>query len=356
MSTVLNGLGKRRIEIERLVEKVRPYLASDETFDVLVNPPRAEGLGCTVWVDSAGGGLRNTGLVLPKVEVENLNRSIASELGRYIDDEHPILMGELPWDGSRVTALNYPVTRNGPALCLRKPSSRLFSLADYVVAGSLDGPHLAGKEKPLPPVRGHRAVIEYAVEQGWNGLIAGAPQSGKSTLLNAMQLVARERDPNRRLYLVEDLEEIKNEALPENVLRVQPCEALGITDSHLLQVGLRVRPDGIIIAELLRPQAAYAFFSSLNTGLTSSWTTIHANSARDALLRCETLIEQIPGIDVSPSMIASAIDLVVYIARLGGGRRITEVALVRGSSGRGQYDLEYIEVDDSSLFLERNVS
>ena len=56
MNACVNGLEKRRIEIERLVEKVRPYLASDETFDVLVNPPRAEGLGCTVWVDSAAVG------------------------------------------------------------------------------------------------------------------------------------------------------------------------------------------------------------------------------------------------------------------------------------------------------------
>jgi Flp pilus assembly CpaF family ATPase len=350
-----DGLGKRRSEIERLIEKVRPFLGSDDTFDVLVNPPRRADRGCTVWVDSAGGGLVNTGLVLAPIEVENLNRSIASELGRFIDDEHPILMGELPWNGSRVTALHYPITRTGPALCLRKPSSRLFTLDDYVASGALDGPAPAEKAKPRPPLRGHCAVIEYAVEHGLNGIIGGAPQAGKSTLLNAVQLVTRQHKPNRREFVIEDLEELKDEALPENVLRVQPCGELGITDSDLLQVGKRVRPDGIIVAELLRPQACYNFLASLNAGMDSSWTTIHAKNAHDALVACETFIEQVPGIEVSSSMIAKAIDLVIYITRTPQGRRITEVAFVSGSRARGQYDLEYVEVDPDLPF-ERKIA
>jgi Flp pilus assembly CpaF family ATPase len=343
-----DGLGKRRSEIDRLVDKVRPYLASDDTFDILVNPPVAEGMPCSVWVDSAGGGLRNTGIGMRAIDVESLNRSIASELGRKCDEQHPILMGEMPWDGSRVTALNYPITRNGPALCLRKPSSRLFTLDDYVSSGALDGPAPAKKSKMRPPLRGHRAVIEYAIEHGLSGIIAGAPQAGKSTLLGAVQLVARQRRPDRRVYLIEDLVELKDEALPANTLRVQPCAELGITDSDLLQVGKRVRPDGIIVAELLRPQACYNFLASLNAGMDSSWTTIHAKNAHDALIACETLIEQVPGIEVSSSAIARAIDLVIFIMRTPEGRRITEIAFVNGSSGRGHYDLEYVEADPFS--------
>jgi len=351
-----DGLGKRRSEIGRLIEKVRPYLSDDDTFDILLNPPRAEGLGCALYVDSARG-LVNTGLVLPRVEVENLNRSIASELGRFIDDEHPILMGELPWDGSRVTALNYPITRTGPALCLRKPSSRLFTLDDYVASGALDGPGAAQIAKAVyPKMRGHRAAIEYALANGLNGLIVGKPQAGKSTFLNAVQVAMRQRARNRRVFLIEDLEELKDAALPENTLRVQPCADLGITDSDLLQVGKRVRPDGIIVAELLRPQACYTFLAWLNAGMDASWTTVHGNGAHDGLVACETLIEQVPGIEVSSSMIAKAIDLVVFIARLPEGRRILEVAFVNGSRGRGHYDLEYVEVDDSPITLERQVA
>ena len=201
-----DGLSKRRSEIERLIEKVRPFLSDGDTFDVLVNPPRGVERECRVWVDSAGGGLVDTGVRMSTVEVENLNRSIASELGRFIDDEHPILKGELPWNGARVTALHYPITRTGPSLDLRIPSSRLFTLDDYASSGELDGPAPARRSRPAPPKRGHRAAIEYAVEYGLNGLIGGAPQSGKTTLLNAVQLFTRQRKPNRRLYVVEDLE------------------------------------------------------------------------------------------------------------------------------------------------------
>jgi Flp pilus assembly CpaF family ATPase len=338
-----DGLAKRRGEIERLIEKVRPYLASDDTFDILVNPPNRAREACEVWVDSADGGLVNTGLVLPAIEVENLNRSIASELGRRIDDEHPILMGELPWDGSRVTALHYPITRTGPALCLRKPSSRLITLDDYEKSGALD--------------RNHRPVIEHAIETGLNGLIAGSPGAGKTTLLNGVLLVARQRDPNRRLFVIEDVEELKAEALPENSLRVQPSIDPLITDSDLVRVGKRVRPDGIIVAELIRPHAAYAFFESLNTGMNSSWSTVHANNAHDAFITCETLIEQVQGIDVSAHAIARAIQIVVFVTRLrGGGRRITEVARVHGARGRGDYQLEYVEPALTQHELERKIA
>jgi Flp pilus assembly CpaF family ATPase len=352
-----DGLGKRRAEIERLLEKVRPYQASDDTFDVLVNPPRGKDAGCTVWVDTAGGGLVNTGLVLAPIEVRNLNRSVASELGRRIDNEHPILMGELPWDGSRVTALDYPITRTGPALCLRKPSSRLFTFDNYSAGGSFVGYGPAKRVKAAyPKIRGLRAAIEYAVANGLNGLVVGKPQAGKSTFLNAVQFAARQRDQSRRVYNIEDLEELKDEALPGNTLRVQPCAALGITDSVLIQVGKRVRPDGIIVAELLRPQACYAFLEWLSTGMDASWTTIHGNSAHDGLIACETLVEQVPGIEVSSHMIAKAIDLVVFIERTATGRRISEVAFVNGSRGRGNYDLDYIEVDDGPSLSERNIA
>ena len=343
-----SGLTRRRREVDRLIDEVRPYLVDPATFDVLVNPPKTGESGCSVWVDTATGGLAATGLVLAPMDVMNLNRSIASELGRSIDDTHPILMGELPWDGSRVTALNYPITRHGPALCLRKASSKLLTLDDYCESAALDGPSPVEIAQRKAPAYGHRAYIEFAIEHGWNIIFAGAPQAGKTTLANAAGYFARQCSPNRRLFIIEDLEELRDEALPENVLRVQPARALGITESDLLQVGLRVRPDGIVIAELLRPQAAYDFLAAMGTGVVGSYTTIHANNAHDALVRCETLIEQVPGIEVSPSMIASAIQLVVFIARLpNGGRRIQEVARVNGARARGRYDLEYIEADPS---------
>jgi type IV secretory pathway ATPase VirB11/archaellum biosynthesis ATPase len=145
----------------------------------------------------------------------------------------------------------------------------VFTFDDYVRFGALDAPGNArpAKVKVYPKLRGHRAAIEYAIANGLNGLIVGRPQAGKSTLLNAVQFATRQRAPNRRVFLIEDSVELKDDALPENTLRVQPSAKLGITDSDLLQVGKRVRPDGIIVAELLRPQACYNFLAPVKNGL-----------------------------------------------------------------------------------------
>jgi Flp pilus assembly CpaF family ATPase len=350
-------VSKRGAEIDRLISRVRPYLDRSDTWDVLINPPRLEGEGCMVWVDAAGGGLSKTDLVLDPDYVANVNRSIASELNLYFDREHPILMCELPRDGSRVTAIGSPITKHGPALCLRKPSSQLFSLRDYIRARSLDGPHPPAKAVADWPVSGHFAAIEYAVVNGKPILIVGSNAAGKTTFANAVLLEAREWLANRRLLVIEDLPELHPDALPENVLRVQPNEELGITDGHLLRLALRVRTDGIIVAELLRAEAAYRFLEAMNTGNRASLTTIHANDAHGGLVRCETLMEQMPGIEVSPTTIASAFDLVVFVTKLpDGSRRITEVARVNRAIARGQYDLTHFEVDLSPTILEREIA
>ena len=84
------GAGKRQREIDRLVERLRPSLADPTTFDILINPPNHDGEACSVWVDSADGGLRPTGIKLQQIDVMNLNRSIGNELGRTIDENNPI--------------------------------------------------------------------------------------------------------------------------------------------------------------------------------------------------------------------------------------------------------------------------
>jgi Flp pilus assembly CpaF family ATPase len=351
----MNGtVSKRGAEIDRLISRVRPYLDRFDTWDVLINPPRRIGEGCLVWVDAAGGGLTKTDLVLDPDYVANVNRSIASELNLYFDREHPILMCELPRDGSRVTAIGSPITKHGPALCLRKPSSQLFSLRDYIRAGSLDGPHPPAKAVGDWPVSGHFAAIQYAVVNGKPILIVGSNAAGKTTFANAVLLEAREQIANRRLLVIEDLPELHPDALPENVLRVQPSAELGITEGHLVRLALRVRTDGIIVAELLGAEAAYRFMEAMNRGSRASLTTIHGNSCLSGLVQLEAFQEQMPGIEVSPSTIGSAIDLAVFITKLpDGSRRITEVARVNRALARGQYDLTYFEVDLCPTILER---
>ena len=126
-----------------------------------------------MWVDSAGGGLTNTGIELRKVDVESLNRSIASELGRYIDEQHPILMGEMPWDGSRVTALNYPITRNGPALVPPQAVESVVHAGRLCRIRRAGRPGAAEKSRGAPSAarasRGHRVRNRARAERSHRG-------------------------------------------------------------------------------------------------------------------------------------------------------------------------------------------
>ena len=186
-------------------------------------------------------------------------------------------------------------------------------------------------------------------------MVAGPNASGKTTLLQAVELRAKEMRPERRLYVIEDVEELRTEALPDNVVRVQPDIKLGVTDGDLVRAALRMRPDGIIVAELLRPDACYQFFNTLNTGCAAgSATTIHAKSATHALVRCEQFIEQVPGITPSPSWIAEAIDLIIYVVRTKTGRLVTEIVRPIGASARGRYDVEPLTQRPTSQ--QRNIA
>jgi pilus assembly protein CpaF len=188
-------------------------------------------------------------------------------------------------------------------------------------------------------------------------LIVGSNAAGKTTFANGVLLEAREQIANRRLLVIEDQPELHPDALPENVVRVQPNEELGITEGHLVRLALRVRTDGIIVAELLGAEAAYRFMEAMNRGSRASLTTIHGNSCLSGLVQLEAFQEQTPGIEVSPSTIASAIDLAVFITKLpDGSRRITEVARVNRAIARGQYDLTYFEVDLSPTISEREIA
>lgn len=346
----MTGSEKRHAEINRLLEGMRPWLADDETLGIFINPPANDGDPHTMWVDTTTG-FKCTDVLWKPMHILNLSRSIASEVGQQFDEEHPIMRGQLPDDGSHVTALGYPITQHGYALCLRKPL-RVFTLEDYRKSGALDGPYSAPRHEEAPS-HGHRNIIEYAIKKRWCGLIAGAPQSGNIRALNDLLHVTREQAPNRRLYVIEHGNQVKSEVLPANTLTAQPSATLGISDSDLLGLRKNVRPDGIILTELLHPQACYDFVAS---GMESSWTTICANSIQDALVACETLIEEhVPGITVSPGMIADAIKLIVHV----DGSHIMDVAQVIRAYGRGDYQLQYIEpteADQNARLTLQNTS
>jgi len=308
---------RRHQELARVLgATIGDALANPNVVEVMVNE---DGV---VWIDQLVGGLRETELRMAAIEVENAIATVASALGKAVDRRNPSLQGELPLDGSRVQAFVPPATQSAPVLVIRKRARRIFTLGEYVARGML--------------APAHRQVLEMAVRSRRVILIVGGTGSGKTTLVNALLAATAEATPRDRLIIIEDTCELQSPS--RNKVHLIKSETRSYR--QLLKESLRARPDRLVFGEL-RDEAAFDFLMALNTGHRGSFSTIHANSARDALTRLEDLV-RIAGHPAVPSTVARAIDLLVFIERTGDARRVTEVASVGGLTAGGDYQLEYL--------------
>ena len=305
------------------LDRILPFLRPIE--DLLRDPAITELMvndgGRRVFVE------RNGGLELlaeRSLEPRNLTvaiKNIARACGDEISEAQPILDARLE-DGSRVAAMFPPCAVAGPALTIRK-FGRRYTLDDLVQNGTLS----AGLAKRLVD----------AIKAERNILISGGTGTGKTTLLNA--LAARIPDDNR-IVVIEETAEIHLEK--PNLVRFEARRAqipLGhetplpaVTIADLVRATLRHRPDRIIVGEV-RGAEAFDLLQALNTGHLGSLTTIHANSADQALTRLAhcvlTANVGLPHRSIREA-IALAIHLVVHIARVNGTRRVTELVSVTG--------------------------
>jgi pilus assembly protein CpaF len=215
-----------------------------------------------------------------------------------------------------------PCAVAGPVLTIRK-FTRRYSLDDLVAVGS------------LTPETGRQLTGAIAAEQ--NVLISGGTGTGKTTLLNALAAHIPDQD---RIVLIEETAEIH--LSKPNVVRLEARRAqaaLGqeaplppVTIADLLRAALRHRPDRILVGEV-RGAEAFDLLQALNTGHLGSLSTIHANSAEQALTRLAhcvlTANVGLPHRSIREA-IGLAIHLIVHIGRVRGHRRVTQVAAVRG--------------------------
>jgi pilus assembly protein CpaF len=166
-------------------------------------------------------------------------------------------------------------------------------------------------------------VLRAVVTARRNVLISGGTGSGKTTMLNAMSAFIGDHE---RIVTIEDSAELQLQQHHVVRLETRPPNIEGkgeITQRDLVKNALRMRPDRIIVGEV-RAGEAFDMLQAMNTGHDGSMTTVHANSARDALSRVEQMIGM-SGIDIparsSRAQIASAINVVIQVARLSDGRR-----------------------------------
>ena len=305
--------------LERVVAEVLARATGLGPLDPLLGDPAvSEIMVCgpgRVWVERAGG-LERVALDLDGPAIEHLIEKVVGPLGLRVDRSSPMVDARLP-DGSRVNAVVPPVAVDGPCLTIRRFAAEAVPLAAF-----------------CPP--GVAAYLRWAVRARMNLVIAGATSSGKTTLLNAL---AGEIPGGERIVTVEDAAELR---LPQDhVVRLEarPANADGageVTIRDLVRNALRMRPDRIVVGEV-RDASALDMLQAMNTGHEGSMTTVHANSARDALSRLETMV-LMAGFDLPlraiREQVNAAIDIIVHLDRRPDGRRVvTSVTEIQGLEG-----------------------
>jgi len=294
------GSSRRRSALARaLGVNIAEALAEPDVVEVLIN---ADG---RVWIDRAGAGLLLTDHRIVANDRETAIRLLAHEAGETVGEDRPALATILPDSAARVQALLPPLVE-APVLAIRKRPSIIFTLDDYVRDG------IASAEQA--------ATLRQAVAAKQNIVVAGGTGSGKTTLLNA--LLAEPAFADARVVILEDTAELQIASANAVQLLTKRTDPPVIM-RELVQMTLRLRPDRIVVGEV-RDGAALEVLKAWNTGHPGGLLTLHANSAADALARLEDLCME--AVSAPPKrLIASAVDLVVFIARSGGKRAIQHI-------------------------------
>ena len=294
------GSSRRRSALARaLGVNIAEALAEPDVVEVLIN---ADG---RVWIDRAGAGLLLTDHRIVANDRETAIRLLAHEAGETVGEDRPALATILPDSAARVQALLPPLVE-APVLAIRKRPSIIFTLDDYVRDG------IASAEQA--------ATLRQAVVAKQNSVVAGGTGAGKTTLLNA--LLAEPAFADARVVILEDTAELQIASANAVQLLTKRTDPPVIM-RELVQMTLRLRPDRIVVGEV-RDGAALEVLKAWNTGHPGGLLTLHANSAADALARLEDLCME--AVSAPPKrLIASAVDLVVFIARSGGKRAIQHI-------------------------------
>ncbi len=312
-------------ERERLVNDVQhelfglgpiePLLKDGTISDILVNSHH------TIYIERRGK-LELTDVAFKDDEhLMRVIERIVSSVGRRIDESSPMVDARLR-DGSRVNAIIPPLSIDGPVLSIRRFGTEPLRMDALV------------ENKAL--TKDIAEMLEMCIKARLNVLISGGTGAGKTTLLNALSAYIPEYE---RIVTIEDSAELQLQQPHVVRLETRPPNIEGrgeVTQRDLVKNALRMRPDRIIIGEV-RGGEAIDMLQAMNTGHDGSLTTVHANTTRDALARLETMI-QMTGMRLSEramrQQIASALDLVLQVARLSdGSRRVTSISEITGMEG-----------------------
>ncbi len=286
-------------------------LSDASVSEVMVN-------GCTdVWIERDGRLIKTPFRFSDESQLRRIITKMVGQIGRRIDESSPMVDARLP-DGSRVNAVIPPLSLSGPLLTIRRFAKERFGLEELTRLGTVSA-----------------QAVEFlcnCVRADLNILVSGGTGSGKTTLLNALSAAVPDSD---RIVTIEDAAELQLKQLHVVRLESRPKNIEGegeVTIRDLVRNALRMRPDRIIVGEV-RGAEALDMLQAMNTGHEGSLSTIHANSARDALNRLETMV-LMAGYDLPVKAIrghvSAALDLIIQLDRMDdGSRRVTQITEVQ---------------------------
>jgi len=294
----------------RRLDILQPLLEDQTITEIMINGPKS------LFVERAGRLEESEATFESSKKLEDVIQSIVSKINRIVNEASPIVDARLQ-DGSRVNVVLPPIALNGPIVTIRKFPDKAITMEELI------GMETISEEAA--------AFLKTLVEAKYNILICGGTGSGKTTFLNVLSNFI---PSDERVVTIEDAAELQLNSI-KNLVRLETrnanIEGKGeINIRALIKASLRMRPDRIIVGEVRGPEA-FDMLQAMNTGHEGSLTTGHANSTRDILSRLETMVLSgavIP-LEAIRRQIASAIDIIIYIARLRDkSRRIVDISEV----------------------------
>lgn len=307
--------GRRRTGI------IQPFLEDDTINEIMING--TEGIFVEKDGDLVDSGIRYSN----KEDIFHNIYTMLSWSNRVVNESNPIVDARLS-GGARINVVLDPVAINGPIVTIRKFTKKQYTIEDFINNGTIT----------VEIAR----FLEKSILDGKSIVVSGGTSSGKTTFLNMLSGIIPE---NKRIIVIEDSAELTIKK--PNIVRLETREANTqgkgeIKMRALIKTALRMRPDRLIIGEV-RDESALELLTAMCTGHKGSMATIHANSAKDTLVRLETMAlwEGHVHSEAIKRMIISGVDIIVFLERNENGRMVKEVAEVVKSEQK-DIALEYI--------------